>query len=64
MKTSASGLLTLAGATLLVVGVTVVQGMWTERWKDRSVSKELEQAATLLEKTFPENFGNWNAPGR
>ena len=60
MKTSASGLLTLAGATLLVVGVTVVQGMWTERWKDRSVSKELEQAATLLEKTFPENFGNWN----
>ena len=60
VKTSASGLLTLAGATLLVVGVTVVQGMWTERWKDRSVSKELEQAATLLEKTFPENFGNWN----
>ncbi|MCE9631586.1 MAG: EpsI family protein [Planctomycetia bacterium] len=60
MKTSTSGLLTLAGATLLVVGVTVVQGLWTERWKDRRVSKELENAATLLEKTFPESFGNWS----
>ena len=54
-----SGLLTLAGAALLVVGVTVLQGIWTERWKDRTVSRELDEAAKLLEATFPEKFGEW-----
>lgn len=54
-----SGLLTLAGAALLVAGVTLLQGLWTERWKDRTVSRELEQAAKLLEAAFPEKFGDW-----
>lgn len=59
MKSSASGMITLAGAALLVVGVTVAQGYLTERWKDKSVSKELDAAATLLEATFPKEFGSW-----
>jgi hypothetical protein len=59
MKSSASGMLTLAGAALLVVGVTVAQGYLTERWKDKSVSKELDAAAKLLEATFPKEFGGW-----
>ncbi len=59
MKSSASGPLTLVGAAMLVVGVTVVHGMWTERWKARGVSQELEQAAALLERAFPESFGEW-----
>lgn len=59
MKSSDSGMLALAGAALLVVGVTVAQGYLTERWKDKSVSKELEAAAKLLEKSFPEKFGGW-----
>lgn len=59
MKDSLTGLLTLAGAAALVVGVTVWQGSLTERWKDKSVSKDLERAAKLLEETFPAKFGNW-----
>ena len=59
MKGSSSGLMTLVGAALLVVGVTVAQGYLTERWKDKSVSKDLDAAATLLEASFPEKFGAW-----
>ena len=59
MKGSSSGLMTLVGAALLVVGVTVAQGYLTERWKDKSVSKDLDAAATLLEASFPEKFGSW-----
>ena len=59
MKGSSSGLMTLAGAALLVVGVTAAQGYLTERWKDKSVSKDLDAAATLLEASFPEKFGSW-----
>lgn len=56
---STPGLTTLAGAAALVVAVTVAQGMLTERWKDKSVSKELDAAAKLLEKAFPQKFGSW-----
>jgi hypothetical protein len=59
MKGSNSGIATLAGAVVLVVAVTILQGWWTDRWKDRSVTKELEQAARLLESAFPEKFGDW-----
>ncbi|MGI9177825.1 MAG: exosortase-associated EpsI family protein [Pirellulales bacterium] len=59
MKSSVSGLLTLAGAAALVAGVTFVQGIWTERWKDKTVSKDLDAAAKVLESTFPKKFGAW-----
>jgi hypothetical protein len=59
MKSSVSGWLTLAGAAVLVLGVTVAQGFLTERWKDKSVSKDLQAAATLLEERFPKSFGGW-----
>ena len=59
MKSSASGMLTLAGTVALVLGVTVAQGFLTERWKDKSVSKDLQEAATLLEERFPKSFGGW-----
>jgi len=59
MNASTSGLLTLAGAAVLVAGVTITQGMLTERWKDRSVSKELDEAARVLEGAFPKKFGSW-----
>ena len=52
-------MLTLAGTVVLVLGVTVAQGFLTERWKDKSVSKDLQEAATLLEERFPKSFGGW-----
>jgi hypothetical protein len=47
-----------AFAVALVVGGTVVQGTLTERWAPAS-REELEQASRLLEKRFPERFGEW-----
>lgn len=58
MKLSGTHLAMLAVAALLVVGATVVQGRWTERWTP--VSREaVTQAAKLLEEQFPEQFGEW-----
>lgn len=60
MKASSiANLLPVAFAALLVVGVTALQGMWTERWSGRNVKAELKQAAELLETRFPNRFGNW-----
>ncbi len=59
MKSSFAGIATAAAAAVLMVVVTFAQGMLTERWKDKSVSKELDAAAKHLEATFPEKFGNW-----
>jgi hypothetical protein len=59
MKSSTSGLLTLVGTAALVAAVTLLQGLWTERWKDKTVSKDLQAAAKLLEGTFPKKFGSW-----
>jgi len=59
MKSSALGWFTLAGAVALVVGVTVAQGVLTERWNDKTVTKDLQEAATLLEERFPKSFGSW-----
>jgi hypothetical protein len=57
MKSSASGWLTLAGAVALVLAVTVAQGFLTERWKDKTVTKDLQEAAKILEDRFPKSFG-------
>ena len=51
--------LATAGAVLLVVGVTILQGMWTDRWTGRNVDEALLKAARLLEERFPEGFGEW-----
>jgi hypothetical protein len=59
MKTSATGWLMAALAGLLVVGVTVVQGTWTERWVRHDDGGRLAEAAELLERVFPERFGEW-----
>jgi len=50
--------LALATAVALVAGVTVVQGMLTERWAPAS-REELERASRLLEERFPDRFGEW-----
>ncbi len=58
MKLSGTHLAMLAAAAALVVGATVVQGRWTERWTP--VSREaVNRAAKLLEERFPEAFGEW-----
>jgi hypothetical protein len=54
-----SSVWTAVAAMSLVVFVTVLQGSWTDRWKDRGVTKELDQAARLLEAVFPKRFGDW-----
>ncbi len=59
MKISVSGFVTLLLGVALVGGVTVVQGVWTDRWTGRNVKAELAEAADLLEKRFPIRFGNW-----
>jgi len=59
MKISLGTLAPLLGTAVLLMVGTIVQGIWTERWKDRSVSKELSAAAEALETAFPEKFGNW-----
>ncbi|MFM8413764.1 MAG: exosortase-associated EpsI family protein [Planctomycetota bacterium] len=58
MKLSGSHLAVVAGAVLLVVGATVVQGRWSERWTPISRDAVIE-AAKLLEERFPEQFGEW-----
>lgn len=59
MKSTGSTLVTAAVAVALVVGVTVVQGTWTERWGRHFDYSALERAARLLEKCFPREFGDW-----
>jgi len=59
MKSSVTGWLTLAGAVALVLGVTIAQGFLTDRWKDKTVTKDLEDAAKILEERFPKSFGGW-----
>ncbi len=59
MKAGWSETLTLVGVVALVAAVTVLQGAWTDRWKDRSVSAELGRASEILERVFPETFGTW-----
>lgn len=56
---SLSGLLPVVLGAVLVVGVTAVQGLWTERWSGRNVRGELKAAAERLETRFPNRFGSW-----
>lgn len=56
-------LLMAAAAGILLVGVTVLQGTWTERWAERE-DGALEAAASRLERSFPEAFGDWTLDRR
>lgn len=58
-SSSVSGLLPVVLGAILVVGVTAVQGVWTERWSGRNVQGELKAAAERLEARFPDRFGGW-----
>jgi hypothetical protein len=58
VKLSGSHLAMLGAALVLVVGATMVQGRWTERWTP--ISREaVTQAARELEQFFPDRFGEW-----
>lgn len=56
---SFSGLVPVVLAAVLVAGVTVVQGMFTDRWSGRNVKADLKEAAERLEARFPDRFGSW-----
>jgi len=60
MKTSGAGQAAAIAAIVLVAGVTVVQGTWTERWGRQHDVAGLDRAARLLERAFPKNFGDWS----
>lgn len=51
--------LPVAGAVILVVVVTAVQGVWTERWSNRDIAGELKASAEILEEVFPNEVGPW-----
>ena len=55
-----TGQATLAAAVVLVAGVTVLQGMWTDRWGGRDVGATLQRDAAILERVFPKRFGDWD----
>lgn len=50
-------------SVVMVLVVTLVQGLWTERWTSRDDSGELQRAARALEASFPEQFGDWRMQG-
>jgi hypothetical protein len=50
-------------AVVLVLAVTLVQGLWTERWSSRDDGGELARAAQALEARFPQQFGDWKMQG-
>lgn len=54
-----SALIPVAVAGMLVVGTTLVQGWWTDRWTGRNVAEELERSAAALQERFPKEFGTW-----
>jgi hypothetical protein len=58
MRNSGIHLATFGVATALLVGVTLMQGGFTERWAPASRDR-IEQAATLLEAQFPKRFNDW-----
>lgn len=56
--TSRDSLLAGLAAILLVAGVTLVEGRWTERWAEQH-DEALANAARRLERSFPVTFGEW-----
>ena len=54
-----AGVVTLAVAAALVAVVTVLQGLWTDRWGEKNVAATLKTSAAILERAFPQKFGDW-----
>ena len=54
-----AGVATLVAAAVLVAAVTLLQGIWTERWGEKKVADTLKTRAAILERVFPEKFGDW-----
>jgi len=54
-----AGMMTLVAAAVLVALVTILQGLWTERWGGKNVAATLKTSAEILERVFPEKFGDW-----
>lgn len=46
-------------AVLMVAAVTLLQGLWTDRWVPQADPLLVQRAARALEEGFPETFGNW-----
>ena len=61
MKSSGLGMLPVVVAVLLLAGVTVVQGVLTDRWTSGNVAEQLQKTAASLEHNFPKAFGDWEA---
>jgi len=59
MKESRASLAVGAAAVALIGAVTVVHGMWTERWVKQADDGVLRAAAARLEDRFPAEFGDW-----
>jgi hypothetical protein len=59
MKTFLTSLLPVFLGFVLVIGVTAVQGLWTERWGGRDIAGDLARSGRLLEERFPKQFGDW-----
>lgn len=58
MQRFGTHLVTLGAAAAVLIGVTLLQGAYTERWAPAS-RDQIEQAARLLETQFPRKFGDW-----
>lgn len=63
MRTFLASLLPVLLGCALVIGVTAVQGVWTERWGGRDKTGELAAQGRLLEERFPASFGDWHLAG-
>ena len=61
MKSSGMGMLPVVVAVLLLVAVTAVQGVLTDRWTSGDMAEELRKTAVTLEQNFPRSFGDWEA---
>lgn len=59
MKKFLTTMLPVCLGFILVIGVTAVQGLWTERWGGRDMAGELARQGQLLEERFPKRFGDW-----
>ncbi len=62
MKRHLSLIVATAAAILMIVGSTIVQGRWTERWSPQ-VSEELQHFAAAM-KAIPMSVGQWDGESR
>lgn len=49
----------VVAAVILVAIVTVLQGLWTDRWASGIDAEAMRRSARALEESFPVRFGDW-----